>query len=94
MRAGLPVVVADVGGAGEAVRDDETGFLFERSNADQLAHRLRRLTGDPELRGAMGTASRRLFEAEFTFERMYRRTSEIYESVLGTAAMTEPVMEI
>jgi glycosyltransferase involved in cell wall biosynthesis len=85
MRAGLPVVVSAVGGAGEAVRHGETGLLFERANPAALADHLRRLTADAALRASMGTAGRRLFEAEFTFERMYHRTLEIYEAAISAA---------
>jgi glycosyltransferase involved in cell wall biosynthesis len=93
MRAGLPVVVSSVGGAGEAVRDGESGYLVERANPKGLAERLGRLAADPALRTNMGAAGRKLFEAEFTFERMYERTLAVYESVLATAALPSPVLE-
>jgi glycosyltransferase involved in cell wall biosynthesis len=93
MRAGLPVVVSDAGGAGEAVRDGETGFLFAPSNAAALAERLARLAADARLRATMGAAGRRLYETEFTFEQMYRRTLAVYESALGAARRRVPVLE-
>lgn len=93
MRAGLPVLVANVGGAGEAVRHGETGYLFERADHAALAGRLRALAADPALRAAMGAAGRRLFEEEFTFERMYERTVGVYEAVLATASRPAPVLE-
>lgn len=85
MRAGLPAVVANVGGAGEAVRDGETGFLFERANPEALAGHLRRLSEDAHLRASRGAAGRRFYEQEFTFDRMYDRTLAIYEGALATA---------
>ena len=93
MRAGLPTVVADVGGAGEAVRDGETGFLFPRADDERLAAHLRLLAIDPALRARMGAAARARLEAEFTFERMYRATFDVYRSALRPAVVPEPVME-
>lgn len=93
MRAGLPTVVADVGGAGEAVRHGETGFLFSRADADGLAAHLRALGNDAGLRARMGAAARARFEADFTFERMYRTTLDVYRSAMRPAAMSEAVME-
>lgn len=93
MRAGLPVVVSNVGGAGEAVRDGETGFLFARANLDELADRMNRLAADAGLRASMGAAGRQFYEAEFTFERMYQRTLAIYESALEIAGQPSPALE-
>ncbi len=93
MRAGLPVVVSDVGGAGESVRTGQTGFLFERGDHSALAGHLMRLAGDTELRDAMGLAGRRLYESEFTFEIMYSRTLRVYESVLATATQRSKALE-
>lgn len=93
MRAGLPTVVANVGGAGEAVRHGETGLLFERGDAAELAARLRVLAADPALRARMGARARARFEAEFTFERMYRATYDVYRAALRPAVVPEPVME-
>jgi glycosyltransferase involved in cell wall biosynthesis len=93
MRAGLPVVVSNVGGAGEAVSDRKTGFLFERANTEELADSLNRLAADAGLRASMGAAGRQLYEAEFTFERMYERTLSIYESALEIASQPSPVIE-
>lgn len=80
MRAGLPVVVSDVGGAGEAVVDEVTGLLFPREDVSALADRLRRLSTDPELRRAMGAAGRERYEQHFTFDRMYEQTLSMYRS--------------
>lgn len=90
MRAGLPVVVSDVGGAGEAVRDGETGYLVGRADPDELADRLRRLVADAELRVAMGAAARRFYARAFTFEHMYERMLAIFASALESAPRRSP----
>lgn len=82
MRAGLPVVASDVGGVREAVVDGETGFLIPPGSDAVLRARLQQLIMDASLRIKMGKAGRRRFEHLFTFERMFKRTMEVYESVL------------
>lgn len=81
MRAGLPTVVSDVGGAAEAVTEGGTGFIVPRGDVGALALALRRLSADPALRDRLGTAARARYEAEFTFERMYAETIRVYEEV-------------
>ncbi len=83
MRAGLPTVVSDVGGAGEAVRDGETGFLIPRGDEDRLYACLSLLANQPWLRLSMGAAARRHFLQSFTFDRMFDRTLAVYEEVLS-----------
>jgi len=85
MRAGLPVIVSNVGGASESVQAGTTGLLFERGDHSALVDHLTRLAGDSGLREEMGLAGRRFYESEFTFDIMYSRTLRVYESVLASA---------
>lgn len=82
MRAGLPVVVSDVGGAGEAIREGVTGFKIKQGDRKTLRKRIEELAGDPLLRQKMGSAAREQYEERFTFDRMYQTTVEIYRQVL------------
>jgi len=84
MRAGLPVVVTDVGGAAEAVTEGLTGHVVPPGNTTALAERLRQLTVDPWLRAAMGAAGRRRYEDAFTFERMYDATMDVWTKAAGS----------
>jgi glycosyltransferase involved in cell wall biosynthesis len=83
LRAGLPVVATELAGIPELVTHDDNGYLVARGDAGELAEMLGRLVFDPELRARMGARSRERYEAQFTFERMYRRTVGVYESVLA-----------
>jgi glycosyltransferase involved in cell wall biosynthesis len=58
MAMGLPVIASQTGGLGELVDDGETGFLFERGNSGELAHRLRQLWNGPALCNRMGQKGR------------------------------------
>lgn len=86
MRAGLPAVVSDVGGAAEAVTEGVSGFVVPRGDVRLLEDRLRILGEQPATRAAMGTAARALYDASLTFDHMYDRTMVIYTEVAGAAA--------
>jgi phosphatidylinositol alpha-1,6-mannosyltransferase len=65
---GRPVVVGDSGGAPDAVRDGETGYLVDGRDVDDVAGRLITLLGDPGLRARMGRAGRAWVEAEWRWD--------------------------
>lgn len=85
MRAGLPVVVTDVGGSAEAVADGVEGYIVPPGDVETTRDRLVALVGDGGLRRRMGEAARRRFEAEFTFERMFARTLAVYGTIAAVA---------
>lgn len=82
MRAGLPVVASSVGGVGEAVRDEQSGYLVPRGDAIQLRDRIVRLLSSPGLRAIMGAHGRMVWEQNFTHALMVERTLGIYRQVL------------
>ncbi len=81
MRAGLPVVASDVGGVRESVVDGVTGFLVPPGDSSTLCDRLEQLIADPAMRSRMGEAGRKRFVERFTFEVMFEKTMEVYETV-------------
>jgi glycosyltransferase involved in cell wall biosynthesis len=58
MALGRPVVTSDVGGAGEAVVDGETGIVVPPGDTQAAATALARLAADPEAARAMGERGR------------------------------------
>jgi glycosyltransferase involved in cell wall biosynthesis len=84
MRARLPVVASCVGGVGEAVRDDETGYLVPRGDVVLLRDRIMRLLSDPGLRTKMGASGRTRWEQHFTLDHMVKNTLAVYQEVLDT----------
>ena len=82
MRAGLPVVVSDVGGAKEAVIEGKTGFCIPRGDVNRLTQCLSLLVEDASLRSKMGHAGRQHYLANFTFDGMFEKTAKIYEEIL------------
>jgi len=75
MLAGLPVVASAVGSIPELVVDGETGYLVPPDDPGALADALIRVLDEP---GGLGDAGRRRAHAEFSVERMARRTLEVY----------------
>jgi glycosyltransferase involved in cell wall biosynthesis len=70
MALGRPVVTSDVGGAGEAVVDGETGIVVPAGDADAAADALVRLAGDPTAARAMGERGRTRQRERFDGEAM------------------------
>lgn len=83
MRAGLPTVVSDVGGAAEAVEHNSTGYVVTKGDVDTLRTVIKELVHDPERRKSMGDAARKRYEDFYTFEKMYEKTLAVYQDVLN-----------
>lgn len=86
MRAGLPVIVSNVGGAPEAVADGQTGFIVPRADPAALRARLAELSASAEMRRSFGEAGRDRFLVSFSFERMYARTMAVYAELVRQPA--------
>lgn len=67
--SGLPVVAGRSGGAVEAVRDGETGFLVSPTDPDALSETLLELLNNFELRQKLGIAGRQWVEEEMNWDR-------------------------
>lgn len=82
MACETPVVATRVGGIPEVVVHDETGWLVPPRQPRALAEALRRLLEEPERARAFGLAGRRRVEARFSWDRIARRTLEVYAEAL------------
>lgn len=82
MRAGLPVVASNQGGAGEIVHDGVDGLLVDPRDTTGLAAALGALS-DPAERSRLGAAGRRTVLAH-TWDTVTGRTLDVYERLLGS----------
>lgn len=82
--AGLPVVARDVGGVGEIVAHERTGFLGKED--DELAYFLAQLLDDPALGPAMGKRARLRVAARHSAEALAGRLEQIYRVVVEERA--------
>jgi len=78
-----PVSCSRIGGLPEIVDDGVTGLLFEQSNADELAEKIRYLWDRPDLCRKMGEAGREKALREYSPQRYYERLMEVYQRAIG-----------
>jgi glycosyltransferase involved in cell wall biosynthesis len=90
MRAGLPVVASDVGGAHEAVSSGENGYLVARGDTGGFRNALWALCRDAELRERMGSAARLRYESQFSVRQMLLKTGLLYEQVWRDRGIAVP----
>ncbi len=84
MAAGLPVVATDVGGAREAVRHNETGFLIGAEDVDALTGAIIKLLGNENLSREFGRRGREIAYRDFSSERQVEAVLSLYDSVLSS----------
>jgi glycosyltransferase involved in cell wall biosynthesis len=84
LATGLPVVATKVGGIGLMVEEGKSGYLTQAEQPDAIAQALIRLLTDKQLRNTMGTASRKLFDANFRAEVMAERVERVYLRTMGS----------
>ena len=82
MRAGLPMVVTDVGGNAEAIVDGATGFVVPPADAAALSTALLRLAHDPALRRRLGGAGRKRVATTFTLDQCVANYRALYDELL------------
>jgi L-malate glycosyltransferase len=78
MAAHLPVVATNVGGASEAIVENETGFLVESDDDEALAGRLIELLADEEKARQFGAQGRRRVEEKFSCAAQLENTLKLY----------------
>jgi glycosyltransferase involved in cell wall biosynthesis len=82
LASGCPVVATRVGGVPDVVRDGEDGFLVEPGRVEDLADRLARLAGDPDLRRSMGEAGRARVVPRYAVDRLVDDVDRLYRDLL------------
>lgn len=74
---GLPVVAGDSGGAPDAVREGQTGFVVGGRDVAAIADRVGTLLADRDLARQMGRAGRAWVEADWGWDRLAARMGEL-----------------
>lgn len=77
MRAGLPILVSDVGGNSECIRDN--GDLVKRRDIMDCRKQIKAIWDNRENIAVLGQNSRKFFEEEFLAEQMTKKTLEEYK---------------
>ena len=87
MAAGLPMVVTDVGGNGEAVLDGETGFVVRPRDPEALGEAILKLAADPALRAKQGKKAHQRVEAHFSIQTCVAKYDRLYSALLAGEAV-------
>jgi phosphatidylinositol alpha-1,6-mannosyltransferase len=74
---GLPVVAGDSGGAPDAVREGETGYVVNGRSVTDVADRVATLLADRELAAKMGAAGRAWVEEEWRWDTLAARMGHL-----------------
>lgn len=83
MAARVPVVVSEVGGLKEVVKHGETGITVYPNNPDSLAWGILHTLEHPEWAKMRVDNAYRMVRDEYSWDRIARRTIEIYKRVVG-----------
>ncbi|MHC4661241.1 MAG: glycosyltransferase [Planctomycetota bacterium] len=80
---GLPVVAFEVGGVGSIVNagNERSGFTVKPGNVHEFADGLKKLSVSEKMRRDFGEAGRKSVKGRFTFERLAKDLTELYESL-------------
>lgn len=87
MAAGLPVVSTDVGGIGDVVQHERTGFLVPRTSMNRFADELMRLYRNPDLARRVGMTARHAVRSAYSLERMASDYAALYASARSPTTM-------
>ncbi len=79
MAARLPVVATNVGGASEAIVENETGFLVESDDDEMMANRLIELLQREEIAQEFGKKGRKIVEEKFSCAAQLENTLKLYK---------------
>lgn len=83
MYSKLPVIVTDVGGTVDAVRNGETGWLIKPNDVDSVVAALNETLKQPELRRKMGENAFKWARSNFNTNENTKRISELYFKLLN-----------
>lgn len=86
MASGLPVVATPVGGIPEVVEEGKHGFLIPVNDPAALAQAIGKLSQSASLRIALGEASLRRVQEQFSFAAMVEEYDALYRRLLSRAS--------
>ena len=80
MSHALPVIASDVGGNGEIVLNDKTGFLFPLNNKKEFVEKLKMLLYDQKLRTKFGNNGRDRVIEKFDIQNTVQKYQRLFNS--------------
>lgn len=86
MAAKCPVVVSNVGGLKEVVKDNETGIVVHPDSVESLSWGILHTLQHPDWAALRATNAYRVVHAEYNWGRIAERTIEVYDRVISERA--------
>jgi glycosyltransferase involved in cell wall biosynthesis len=83
LSSGRPIITSDVPGCREVCEDGVNGLLIPARDSIALSDAIEKLAINPELRQAMGRASRMRAESEFSSELVCTQTLDLYRRLMN-----------
>lgn len=80
---GLPVIVTDIPGPTDAMREGETGLIVKKADVDTLAEAMRCLGSDAALRERFAANARPFVESSFDQSELMRHITEDRKRLMG-----------
>ncbi len=80
MRAGIPIVATNSGGAPEIVSNEENGLLFEPEDSDGLADALARIALDSAFSADLVKEGHRVMRTSFSFAQQVEKLEAIFRA--------------
>jgi len=65
-----PIIATNVGGIPELMKDNETGFLVEKGNYEEIIKKILFLLENPEIAEKMGNAGKKFVEENFSWDKI------------------------
>ena len=81
LSSGLPIIASNAGGMPEVVTDGENGYIIEPGEVSDLADRLCRLAGNPELMKRMSNSNRRKAVESYSLEYVTSELQGIFSAL-------------
>lgn len=84
MAAGKPIIAGAVGGNVEAIADNSTGLLYNPSNPDELAEKIKTFLADRENAYTMGDCAAKTAFEKYDIDSMIKNHQEYYTRLVGS----------
>ncbi len=78
---GVPAIASNNGAQPEIITDGVDGILVTSGDYEALARAIRALIDDPERRKAMGSAALATFNKRFSYEKFFKKITDIYNGL-------------
>jgi glycosyltransferase involved in cell wall biosynthesis len=81
MATQLPVVITDIEGNREWIKNGENGFIIPKSNPELLAEKIKRLLDDKRTAEKFGVRNRKIVEEKANYNKEMAKVEKIYEQI-------------